>query len=284
MTKSRIFLFLGSICTIFCLTLSACNRHPKAEALYLRAEEAFGTGEYHTAQRIIDSIPESDTLAFEWIRKGIILNQRITLEQNRRNLSFIDSLLPLLYSTREELLPQFRYIQNSDYQDEGRYVYRHDQNARKAHHSCLRVQITPDYEAEIISVYCGRKPLRHISAKIELPDGTYALTPTTPYDGAQNYRFTFQDGRHCELVCYSGRELRPVFETIFSAGQQPIKISYEGDFPDTYTLSPNDRKAFNACFRLISIQKRISNLENEKKRAEKTVELLTRQLSQTSRP
>lgn len=95
MTKSRIFLFLGSICTIFCLTLSACNRHPKAEALYLRAEEAFGTGEYHTAQRIIDSIPESDTLAFEWIRKGIILNQRITLEQNRRNLSFIDSLLPL---------------------------------------------------------------------------------------------------------------------------------------------------------------------------------------------
>lgn len=94
MTKSRIFLFLGSICTIFCLTLSACNRHPKAEALYLRAEEAFGTGEYHTAQRIIDSIPESDTLAFEWIRKGIILNQRITLEQNRRNLSFIDSLLP----------------------------------------------------------------------------------------------------------------------------------------------------------------------------------------------
>ena len=86
MTKSRIFLFLGSICTIFCLTLSACNRHPKAEALYLRAEEAFGTGEYHTAQRIIDSIPESDTLAFEWIRKGIILNQRITLEQNRRNL------------------------------------------------------------------------------------------------------------------------------------------------------------------------------------------------------
>ena len=247
-------------------------------------KEAFGTGEYHTAQRIIDSIPESDTLAFEWIRKGIILNQRITLEQNRRNLSFIDSLLPLLYSTREELLPQFRYIQNTDYQDEGRYVYRHDQNAGKAHHSCLRVQITPDYEAEIISVYCGRKPLRHISAKIELPDGTYALTPTTLYDGAQNYRFTFQDGRHCELVCYSGRELRPVFETIFSAGQQPIKISYEGDFPYTYTLSPNDRKAFNACFRLISIQKRISNLENEKKRAEKTVELLTRQLSQTSRP
>lgn len=279
--KRHITHLLGTGIAILALSLTACNRHPQAKAFYLKAEEAFFAGEYQAAQRLIDSIPESDSLAFDWIRKGITLNQRITLEQNRRNLHFIDSLLPLLQESRKEMMPQFRFIKNGNDPDEGRYVYLHDSHAGSAHTTCLRIQLTPSFEAEIISVYCGKAPLHHVAAKIELPDGTYALTPTTPYDGALNYRFTYQNGNHCELVCYRGHELRPVIETIISAKEKPIKVSYEGEFPYSYTLSENDRKAFEQCFRLSSLERRIVNLEREKKIARKTVDLLSRQLAAT---
>ena len=96
-----------------------------------------------------------------------------------------------------------------------------------------------------------------------------------------NYRFTYQNGNHCELVCYRGHELRPVIETIISAKEKPIKVSYEGEFPYSYTLSENDRKAFEQCFRLSSLERRIVNLEREKKIARKTVDLLSRQLAAT---
>lgn len=277
--KTSLAYLCGSVVAALALSLTACNRHPKAEAFYLKAEEAFAAGKYQAAQRLIDSIPESDSLAFEWIRKGITLNQRITLEQNRRNLHFIDSLLPLLQKKREEILPQFLLRKDADYQDEGRYVYRHDLHAGSASTSCLRIQVTPTFEPEIISVYCGKRSLHHVAAKIELPNGTYALTPTTPYDGAKNYRFTYQNGLHCELVCYRGHELRPVIETIVSAQEQAIKVSYEGEFPYSYTLSENDRKAFEKCYLLVSIEKRIANLEREKKTAQKTIDLLSRQLA-----
>ncbi len=277
--KKFIAVTTGSICMVLLLLLSSCHRHARAEALYLRAEEAFIAGQYHTAQSIIDSIPLCDSLAFKWIRKSIVLNQRITLEQNRRNLSSIDSLLPDLYSARDKLLPEFVYHKVDNQTSDGYYTYRYDHNAGKADHSCLRVQITDNFDAEIISVYCGKRPLNHVSAKAELPDGTYALTPTTPYDGALNYRFTYQNGNHCELVRYIGHELRPIFEIVVTSPDQSIKISYEGEFPYSYTLSSNDRKAFERCFDLISLQKRIAKLEREKKIAEKTIELLQRQLA-----
>lgn len=277
--KKPVALLFGSLGMALALQLTSCHRHTRAEDLYQRAEEAFVAGQYHTAQSIIDSIPLCDSLAFEWIRKSIVLNQRITLEQNRHNLASIDSLLPTLYARRDTLLPQFIYHKVDNQTSDGYYTYRLDRNAGKADHSCLRVQITDDFEAEIISVYCGKRPLNHVSAKAELPDGTYALTPTTPYDGALNYRFTFQNGNHCELVRYIGHELRSVFEIIVASPQQPIKISYEGEFPYSYTLSDNDRKAIEQCFKFISLQRHIDRLEQEKEIARKTIELLQRQLA-----
>lgn len=279
--KKPVALLFGSLGMALALQLTSCHRHTRAEDLYQRAEEAFVAGQYHTAQSIIDSIPLCDSLAFEWIRKSIVLNQRITLEQNRHNLASIDSLLPTLYARRDTLLPQFIYHKVDNQTSDGYYTYRLDRNAGKADHSCLRVQITDDFEAEIISVYCGKRPLNHVSAKAALPDGTYALTPTTPYDGALNYRFTYQNGNHCELVRYIGHELRSVFEIIVASPQQPIKISYEGEFPYSYTLSDNDRKAIEQCFKFISLQRHIDRLEQEKEIARKTIELLQRQLAST---
>ncbi|MCD7711065.1 MAG: hypothetical protein LUI04_06935, partial [Porphyromonadaceae bacterium] len=112
------------LCAVSLLALGtfSCNRRSKSELLYRRAESAFQAKEYQRAQRIIDSIPTGGFYSSEWSHKGIILNQRITLEENRRNLAYIDSLLPPLYKIRKALLPMFRYVQDSLYQDEGYYL------------------------------------------------------------------------------------------------------------------------------------------------------------------
>lgn len=262
------------------LSFCGCRRHTKAETLYRRAEQAFGEGAYSAAQRLIDSIPEVDATAFTWIRRGTMLNQRIILEYNRRNLAYLDSILPEVQREERKMASEFVPIFDPESLSDTLYYHCADRYAGRTDTCCLRMEFTVDGRARVSSVYCGKKPLRHISAKAELPDGSYALTPTVPYDDARNYRFMRPDGRYSEVVCYTGHSLRPFVEIIATTGEKPIKISYAGEHPYSYYLSKENRRSFEKCYRYLYLKHRVRSLEQNKELAERTIELLSRQLAE----
>lgn len=266
------------------LLFMGCNAsHREAMELYTRAEQALSHKDYNRAQQLLDSIPIVAPQATSYIRRGIELNQRVILERNRDNIAYIDSILPEMRAQEQALRSAFIAIQNPEYHDDTIFIHRDaDHTVFRSH---LRIEMTATGEVRLHSVYYGKEELNHTSAKIEHPDGTYALTPTIPYDSAQNHHFVLPDGTHCEMVCYRNYEIRPVIEALGSGGNKTIKISYAGDRPYSYILSESDREIFKTFYQYIFLHHTIDRIERNREYLQRSVDLITsRHNSPTNTP
>ncbi len=257
----------------------ACSekKSPAAEQ-YKKAEELYHQGDYAQAKVAIDSIEIIDPRAFDEIRAGMQLMRRVELSINERNLAYVDSLLPIRQASQKDLLSEFRLQKDEEYQEEGHYVYKKDRNAGSVNRSCLRIQVTEDGQMQLMSVYSGATKLDHESVKVELPDGTFALTSVIPYDGANNYRFV-NAGVTTEVVTYKGKEMRSVADLIYNSNGAKIKVSYEGKRPYSFVLDNSTRNAISASYELSMVMFDIKQLQREKAIATKTIEILKKQIA-----
>lgn len=257
----------------------ACSKknNPAAEQ-YQKAEELYRQGDYARAKVAIDSIAKIDPRAFDEIRAGMQLMRRVDLSINERNLAYVDSLLPIRQAFQKDLLSKFKLQKDEKYQEEGNYVFKKDRNAGSVNRSCLRIQVTEDGQMQLMSVYSGTTKLNHESVKVELPDGTFALTSVIPYDGANNYRFV-NDGNTTEVVTYKGKQMRSVADLVYNSNGAKIKVSYEGKRPFSFIMDNNTREAISASYELALVMSEIKQLQREKAIATKTIEILKKQIA-----
>ena len=257
----------------------ACSKknNPAAEQ-YQKAEELYRQGDYARAKVAIDSIAKIDPRAFDEIRAGMQLMRRVDLSINERNLAYVDSLLPIRQAFQKDLLSKFKLQKDEKYQEEGNYVFKKDRNAGSVNRSCLRIQVTEDGQMQLMSVYSGSTKLNHESVKVELPDGTFALTSVIPYDGANNYRFV-NAGNTTEVVTYKGKQMRSVADLVYNSNGAKIKVSYEGKRPFSFIMDNNTREAISASYELALVMSEIKQLQREKAIATKTIEILKKQIA-----
>ena len=257
----------------------ACSKknNPAAEQ-YQKAEELYRQGDYARAKVAIDSIAKIDPRAFDEIRAGMQLMRRVDLSINERNLAYVDSLLPIRQAFQKDLLSKFKLQKDEKYQEEGNYVFKKDRNAGSVNRSCLRIQVTEDGQMQLMSVYSGTTKLNHESVKVELPDGTFALTSVIPYDGANNYRFV-NAGNTTEVVTYKGKQMRSVADLVYNSNGAKIKVSYEGKRPFSFIMDNNTREAISASYELSLVMSEIKQLQREKAIATKTIEILKKQIA-----
>lgn len=257
----------------------ACSKknNPAAEQ-YQKAEELYRQGDYARAKVAIDSIAKIDPRAFDEIRAGMQLMRRVDLSINERNLAYVDSLLPIRQAFQKDLLSKFKLEKDEKYQEEGNYVFKKDRNAGSVNRSCLRIQVTEDGQMQLMSVYFGTTKLNHESVKVELPDGTFALTSVIPYDGANNYRFV-NAGNTTEVVTYKGKQMRSVADLVYNSNGAKIKVSYEGKRPFSFIMDNNTREAISASYELALVMSEIKQLQREKAIATKTIEILKKQIA-----
>ena len=257
----------------------ACSKknNPAAEQ-YQKAEELYRQGDYARAKVAIDSIAKIDPRAFDEIRAGMQLMRRVDLSINERNLAYVDSLLPIRQAFQKDLLSKFKLQKDEKYQEEGNYVFKKDRNAGSVNRSCLRIQVTEDGQMQLMSVYSGATKLNHESVKVELPDGTFALTSVIPYDGANNYRFV-NAGNTTEVVTYKGKQMRSVADLVYNSNGAKIKVSYEGKRPFSFIMDNNTREAISASYELALVMSEIKQLQREKAIATKTIEIVKKQIA-----
>lgn len=262
----------------------ACSKKSnRAAEQYQKAEELYRQGDYARAKTAIDSISAIDPRAFDEIRAGMQLMRRVNLSINERNLAYVDSLLPIRLAFQQELLSKFTLQKDEKYQEEGNYIYKKDRNAGSVNRSCLRIQVTEEGQMQLMSVYFGASKLDHESVKVELPDGTFALTSVIPYDGANNYRFV-NAGNTTEVVTYKGKQMMSVADLVYNSKGAKIKVSYEGKRPFSFIMDNNTREAIGASYELALVMAEIKQLQREKAIAGKTIEILKRQIAENDAP
>ncbi|MEG1642864.1 MAG: hypothetical protein RR293_01775 [Bacteroidales bacterium] len=265
---------------VILLLLFACSdEHKEAHNAYLSAVKLYETGNYAEAKMAIDSVKILDPKAFNEIRAGMQLSRKVELAINKNIIKRIDSLMPMYKTELKRLLEGFDYVKDKKYQTEGILVYKNNPNKLSQSTSCLRIQVSEKGEMQLLSVYYGTYQLEHEAVKVSLSNGTYAMTNAIPHDRANNYRYKL-NGNNIETVTYRELQMRPIADFIVAAGDKPIKVSYEGKRPFTYSLDKTTRKAILESYKLATLIKDIKSLEREDDITSRTIVILNRQINE----
>lgn len=88
--------------------LTGCNSdEQKAGQLFQRAEIAYATGDYNLVKLQIDSIRTLYPKAFEVRKAGIALMQRAELEEQKKTLAYLDSMMAVKQASLDSIKGNF---------------------------------------------------------------------------------------------------------------------------------------------------------------------------------
>ncbi|MBO5720048.1 MAG: hypothetical protein IKU59_00330 [Bacteroidales bacterium] len=261
------------------LLFVACDNNEEARNLYFKAVELYNEGNYSQVKATTDSIKIVDNTAFDEIRAGLQLSRKAELAINENTMLYADSMLKILQKETEQKLKDFDLIKNEEYQTSGNLVYKHDPNRDSQTKSCLRVYVTEDGEFVLLSVHSGSSAIEHESFKLSLNNGSFILSDAIPYDGANNYRYKI-NGMNVETITHKEPKTLAIAQFVIDAKGAPIKVSYDGKKPYSFTLEKSTRKAIIESYELAEIIKQTKKYQRNEAIASQTIAILKKQIEE----
>lgn len=262
----------GLVAATLVLICSGCSDNlEKAEARYNTAEQLYNQQAFSSAKIELDSIQILYPKAFDVIRSGKQLMRKIELKENERTLAFTDSMLTVRLAEVEPLKKGFMLEKDTVYREIGNYVPRKQKLENNVERTYLRSQVDEDGVMQLISVYFGKSPIGHDAIRVELKDGTFAVTEKIAYDGGNNYRFT-DNGNTSEVVTYKGGKDNGVVAFISNYKGERIKVTLQGKRPYVFYLDDQTKKALADTYNLAAVLSDITHLKKNKVLTEKAIE------------
>ncbi len=263
------FLWLA-LCTLV-FSISCSGRSRNARTYLTEAESALNQGNYSLAKLKIDSIKELFPQSFDEINQGFDLMQRVRMAENHRNITYCDSMLTVNHQLLTELLNNFTYVRDPQYQEFGDYVPKiHPLNTSFTQNG-LRAAVSEKGQMYIESVLSGGS-LQHNKIKVTTKDGSFAESLPVTTDGL-NYRFSTLNSTY-EIVRFSGSDDNGVAKFIYTFKEKPITLSFIGNRTTTITLSETTKKAIAQSFELSALLLDIEKLKYEKGLSEALIKYL----------
>ena len=240
--------------------LTGCNSdEQKAGQLFQRAEIAYATGDYNLVKLQIDSIRTLYPKAFEVRKAGIALMQRAELEEQKKTLAYLDSMME----------------KDTAYQETGNYFYPTQVVERNIGRSFLRGQVSEAGEMSVTSIYCAGGSIHHTAVKVSVGD-MFAQTPDSP----DSYETT-DLGRNIEKADYKlGNDGGVIAFITANRDKKNIRLEFIGDRNYTTYMQPNDVKAIAELSNLARILSGIEEIKKEQKEANLKIQFVTRKMEE----
>lgn len=261
------------------LLFVSCDDNKEARDLYNKAKELYKQGDYLRVKEVTDSIGIVDDNAFDEIKAGMQLARKAELAINEQNMLQIDSILRLLQDETNNLLNDFEYIKDEEYQTVASLYYKHDPNRHNQTKSGLRVYVTEDGNLEILSIHYGSSNIQHESFKLTLDDGSFIMSDIVPYDGANNYRYNI-NGVNIETIRYKEPKTLDIAQFIENSKGAPIKVSFDGKSPYSFNLEKNTRKAIIESYKLTQIIKQTKKYQRDADITSQAIAILKKQIKE----
>ncbi|HHV86974.1 MAG TPA: hypothetical protein GXX42_14375 [Petrimonas sp.] len=265
------YFILPIVCVFVFLLISCSGKTRNAKTYLAEAEVALNEGNYPLAKLKIDSIKVLFPKSFDEINKGFELMQQIRMAENRRNITYCDSMLTVNYELLTNMLNGFTYVRDPQYQEFGDYVPKIYPLNTSFNQNGLRSAVSEKGQMYIESVLAGGS-LRHNRIKVAIKDGSFAESLPVTTDGL-NYRFSTLNTTY-EIVRFSGNDDNGVAKFIYTFKESPITLSFIGNRTTTITLSETAKKAIARSFELSTLLLDIEKLKYEKGRSEALIKYL----------
>lgn len=258
------------------LLLAGCDDggEKKAQENLRKAEAALQAENFNEAKLQIDSIRLLYPKAFEARRQGIQLMQQVDLQEQRKSLVYLDSLMAVKQAQLDSIRGRFVLEKDTAYQEVGNYFYPTQVVEKNIGRSFLRGQVNELGEMSLTSIYCAGGTLHHTAVKVSVGD-TFAETQPTK----DSYE-TKDLGRTLEKADYKLGEDGGVIAFIVANRDKNIQLQFLGDRTYRTVMSSNDRKAIAELTELARILSSMEQIRKDQKEANLKIQFVTRKMQE----
>ncbi|MDR0574481.1 MAG: hypothetical protein LBG96_10720 [Tannerella sp.] len=269
-----------AIAALLCLT--GCGKGKEAQRRLDEAKSMYENKQFIAAKNAIDSINILFPREIEVRKEALAFMRLVEKGESEQNVAYCDSLLPIRISELDDLKKGFTFEKDTAYDETGNYILKTMTIERNVERSYIRCGVNEEGEMYMASVYFGSSPIEHTGLKLSIKDGTFAETPSIPYDGGANYRFKDM-GNTTEVVTYKGKDCKAVANFVSVVDKKErIKAEYTGKKPYSLYLSDADKKAIKATYELALVLSEINAMRKEKAKSEKKIMLIDQKLNKNS--
>lgn len=187
------------------------------------------------------------------------------LERQQRSLAYCDSMVQVLQSQVQELMPLFKYEKQDQYEDHGRYVHRLLQTGSNASRNYLQAYSTDAFRLILKGYYVGERPMHLQAIELQADSLTQRFAgsahPFSVEDVVPGYSPTTL---HYEIITLDEQSATDLLKLIdaYSASRERISLVGKKSSARFY-LSDNDKKALIETYRLATLMKDIHRLEQQ---------------------
>ncbi len=244
-----------------------------SKAQHLLQEENFTD-----AKLQIDSIKALYPNQKEAINKGIVLLNTVELEEQRKSLLYLDSVMNARSEQFESLKKQFVLTEGSMARNSGRYVHKRQQVKNSYHRSFIKAYLDEAGTFYITSKYAGNAYLFHNSIKV-YNEGLFAETNVVPEDGVENRRYE-DGGMKWETVNYRNGADNGVVSFIINNVDKPLKVQFKGKKYHYIVMEKFDKEAVRDAYLLSQLLLENNRLKTDVANTHKRIEELEREMAQ----
>ena len=245
------------------LLFSCASKNDVQPDEYLnRARELIQTQQFQAAKIFVDSIRIRFPKNFEKIREGLSVMREINFAEQKRTLTFCDSMLKVRQNELPAAQKSFVFEKDAEYESIGHYVYKTQIQDKSLGRTFLQTKVDENGNLVLTSYYCGNRALNHTSLRVTSNDGLYAESLVVPRDGALNYDFN-DNGTHYEIVRFNRKAENGIVNFVLSNENKPITILLLGGRQKTYRITADEKTAMKQASDLSVILTDITRLLNE---------------------
>ena len=241
----------------------------KAQTFLQEAESAWRAGDFNRAKLQIDSIRIRYPKAFDARKQGVRLMQKVELDEQRKGLVYLDSMLQAKQQEFESMKGHYVLEKDSVYQEIGNYFSPSQTVEKNINRTFLRAQVSEKGVMTLTSIYCGIGSIHHTSVKVSSGD-TYAETPVS----ADIYETT-DLGWKIEKADYPLGKDGGVIGYIVLNKEKPVRVEYRGDRSYKTAMAPADKKAVAEVYALAQVLSSIEEIRKERQEVNRKIEFIT---------
>ncbi len=259
--------------SILCVLLVSCGPKPAelAKAKFEKAEQLYTNKEFNEAKLEIDSIEFLYPDQIEFITRGKDLLRTITIEEQRQNMVFLDSLL---LAKEAELKPLMKnFIISDEYGGKKVLIHKRQKPENSYARTYLRAHLNLDGDFYISSRYNGTDRIYHDQIKVYF-SGNSVTSEEVAEDGFNNRHF--EDGENqWEIVLFKEGKDNGVVDFIASNWNQSLKIQFRGKKYFYIVMEKFDKEAIRDGYEISFVLKEIKHIKDEIKKVKEELSRLS---------
>ncbi len=272
MKQTTIKIYILFALPIICLFVGCGpSREELAKTKFQRAQHFVDNKQFNDAKLTIDTINEDFTDQIEYTTRANDLLRSITIEEQKNNLQFLDSLLAEKEAELKPLLKNFR--ESSDYGPKKLLIHKRQKPENSYSRVYLRAHLDLEGEFYISSRYTGAAHIKHNQIKVYF-SGNHALSEKVEFDGFQNRHF--EDGENIwEVVNYKDGKDNGVIDFIASNWDKSLKVQFIGKKYYYIVMEKFDKEAIRDGYEISFVLKEIKQIKDEQTKVKKELSKLS---------